>query len=62
VTKQQLWELILAKNPTFVEGPVRMSTAQLRKMFDLVWEQAQRDMEAVNNVDSIFGEIFGCRR
>ena len=60
MTKDELWLVYVAKNPSF-EGtePFRISPAGLRKMFDQTWAQATKT-EA--DKKSLFDDLFGGRR
>ena len=38
--KEELWQLMLKRNPNFETGPIAFKPESLRKFFDLVWDQA----------------------
>lgn len=42
MNKQALWELLLSRNPGMEAGKA-MTINGYRKMFDLIWEQAQTE-------------------
>lgn len=46
MTKDQVWQKLVDKNPSFAEdnGVIQMSPAVVRKLFDLVWREAQWDL------------------
>lgn len=49
MSKDELWKLLLSRNPGMESGKA-MTLRGYRKMFDLVWEQAQK--EAVKDAGS----------
>ena len=62
MTKEELWNTYVAKNPSFEgDGNVTMSAKGLRKMFDQTWAIA-KEAEADHSSEqggNIFNEIFG---
>jgi len=64
--REALWQYMLDQNPLMQEGGGRISTRNLRKLFDLVWDTSQEDLAAHMNgregsevVDDIMGMFNG---
>jgi hypothetical protein len=60
MTKEQLWRLITDRNPHFLTGerPIRFTPESLRKLYDLVWDQAvieETDGELPDFMRGLFG-------
>ena len=51
MTRETLWSYLLARNPGIRDGKA-MTPAGYRKFFDLVWDQAQKDMR-----DKLSGDV-----
>lgn len=45
MTKEELWVIIIRKNPSFASGVVKMAAESLRRLFDLVWDQAVKSQD-----------------
>jgi len=67
MTKEELWDLYTAKNPTFEgEGTVTMTTAGLRKLFDQTYDQAHAQgikngraaQQLETKTPNIFSQLF----
>jgi len=43
MTREELWQLIKSKNPALNGKTVRLKAVQLRRLFDMVWDEAKRD-------------------
>ncbi len=60
MTKESLWQLLLSRNPGMEAGKA-MTVAGYRKLFDLVWCEAQKEFiarqpaRAPNPFEAIFG-------
>jgi hypothetical protein len=44
MTRDELWALFVKRNPTFETGPIEFRPVTLRKFFDTVWAQAQKEV------------------
>jgi hypothetical protein len=60
MTKNQLWLLYCAKNPSFTqEGNVTLSSAGLKKLFDQTWEHALESVSSPKpEMPDFFKDIF----
>jgi len=43
MTREELWKLLKEKNPALNGEVVRLKTEQLRRLVDMVWDEAKRD-------------------
>lgn len=71
MTKEELWEAYVTRNPKFVYGDkVTMSTRGLRKLFEQTWDKAytQGGKDALqtpqnssdsNRGENLFNQMFG---
>lgn len=67
MNKNELWDIIIEHNPSFVQGTVKMKPESFRKLFNLVWDLATEcELERLDNIrgaslpppfDQIFGRI-----
>jgi len=57
-TKEEMWELILNRNPALGSGSVTLPTKQLERMVHVVWQQAELAARKPNPLD-VFGQMFG---
>lgn len=68
MTKTELWDILVAKNPCFLTGPIPFKPVGLRKFFDLVWDEAQEEAReeirggnrfgmSYNPYDALFGKM-----
>lgn len=70
MNREQLWEHYCNRNPQFKRGPVTMSAAGLRKLFDQTWDMAQkhevvrqvRSTESRPSVPDFFKGIFTSKK
>ena len=42
MTKTELWDLFVKRNPHFKTGPIAFTPTSLRKFYDTVWAQSQK--------------------
>ena len=70
MTKEQLWDIYVKKNPQFEgEGNVTLSKAGLRKLFNTTWDIAEEHILDLDNdyvpsshsapMPDFFKQIFG---
>jgi hypothetical protein len=67
--KEKLWEYYVSKNPHFLTGPINFKPESLKKFFDQVWNECEKqnndnhsdpikNNKAINT-DNPFSDIFG---
>lgn len=56
--KEELWQILLDRNPSF-DGECKFGKGQVRKFFELVWDQSEK---RTKRVDDVFGGLFGAVR
>lgn len=64
MTRADLWNAYVARNPAFAgPGNVTLSTAGLRKLFDQTWDKAEESGRAAAangaKMSDMFNEMFG---
>lgn len=59
MTKETLWQLLLSRNPGMETGKA-MTVAGYRKMFDLVWAEAQKEVvkESAREIPEFLKGLF----
>ena len=61
MTKSELWDTMVKRNPQFVTGPISFMPHTLEKFFNLVWDTAVKSVKPSNEsnpFESIFGSAF----
>lgn len=46
MTKDQLWNVFIQRNPQFLTGPINFKPESLKKFFNQVWEQAEKETKS----------------
>ena len=70
MTREELWEAMVRKYPKFGDtGNVTLKTSGLRKLFDVVWDEAYKsglqqsvERESSADIPSWFNDILDKRR
>lgn len=65
MTKEALWQRIVSANELDVKRSVTMSRDNIRKFFDLVWDQsgknARRVAKSENDFNNLMNSLFGAK-